>query len=99
MLEIADYNLNLDKQRDLSRNRVITLDNGSKVIIRCKDPYGHWYITYDRSQPPAHLQGSYTTFDEAFKALENYIRVETSKKVVEVDKGFVKLTEKDLKKV
>lgn len=98
MLDLSDFNLSLDKMRDLSKNRVVTFDNGTKATIRCKDPYGFWTIHYEKGEPPAHLRGSYTTFDEAFKALRNYIEIETKKKIVEVDKGFIKLTEKDLKK-
>lgn len=52
--------------------RTLTLDN-NKIHFDRKDPYGLWYIHYDKGQVPATLQGAYTSFDRALADVEVYL--------------------------
>jgi len=50
-----------------------------KNILHAKrqDPYGFWTIHFERGTIPNELQGTFTSFDEAWKRIEVYL----SKKV------------------
>src|SRR5438552_3299397 len=78
-----------DKLRDLSANRKLTLEDGSLLFIRRKDPFGFWVINYEKGVIPKEMQGSYTSFDVALKAVMNWANTRFNKKPVEIDKGFV----------
>lgn len=67
-----DHN-DFNKFRDLGANRVIELDN-NKLHVQRKDPYGFWEIHFDKGQIPDDLKGRYTSFDEAKKAIDVYLR-------------------------
>lgn len=84
-VEIQD----MDKEKDLAKNRPVTLDDGSVVYIRQKDPYGYWSIHYKKGRPPQVISGSYTSFELAFNALKSYLSLAAlPKKVAKVEKGF-----------
>ena len=68
---------------DLANKRVMTLDNGAKLIFERKDPYGFWSIHYEKGQVPEDLQGHYTTFDLAQKDVARYL-ARKDKEVVEI---------------
>jgi hypothetical protein len=81
----------MDKERDLSKNRVITFDNGTKATIRCKDPYGFWTIHFDHGSVPDKLSGQYTTYVKAEDALKSYLLEDNhvyARKIEKVEKGF-----------
>ncbi len=48
-------------------------NTGSKIYLRRTDPYGFWYISFERGSPPEHLQGAYTTLDHVTAVVRNYV--------------------------
>jgi hypothetical protein len=55
------------------RYRVIELDN-NKIHFRAKDPYGHWFVNFDKGQIPDSLKSAFTSFYEAEKRVLAYLR-------------------------
>lgn len=53
--------------------REITSPGSSKIILRRKDPYGFWYISFERGQIPASLNQAFTAIDRAYEAVQNYL--------------------------
>lgn len=62
-----------DPNRDLSKQRTLTLEGGNAVNITSRDPYGFWYISWERGQLPETLRGAYTSFTEAERAVLVYL--------------------------
>lgn len=80
---------NIDSERDLARNRVVILDNGSKMFIRqADDGYGFWTIHAEKGKVAEMLSGSYTSFDSALLALKNYLSKKADRAISEVHQGF-----------
>lgn len=71
----------IDPERDIPNKRIVYLGNGRKIKLERRDPYGFVFIAWDAGNPPAELQGSYTDFDQARKALEIYISNNTFEEV------------------
>lgn len=46
---------------------------GNKLIAERLDPYGFWYIHFERGVTPAMLGGAWTTKDRAQAAIQSYI--------------------------
>ena len=65
--------LDHDSDKDLANIRILDLDNGNKIKVTREDPYGFWYVSYEKGQIPESLKGSYTSFDEAQKAINTYL--------------------------
>jgi hypothetical protein len=59
--------------KDLPNVREIPFLN-NKARLKREDPFGFVYISYERGQVPEELKGSYTSFDEARKALGTYLQ-------------------------
>ncbi len=55
------------------RYRMLELDN-NKIHFRATDPYGHWYVNFDKGQMPEYLRDAYTSFYEAEKAVRAYLK-------------------------
>jgi hypothetical protein len=78
-----------DPERDDPRSKVIELEN-NKIHLRRTDPYGFIEIHFDKGQLPEHLAtGRFTTWEDARKAIDQYLRdknrlseVKPNKKVV-----------------
>lgn len=77
----------VDRERDLSKNRVVKLEDGTKVIIRMTDPYGYWSIHYEKGRIPEDLKGSFTDFNMAVQKVKTYFQSK-GKAVDTVSKGF-----------
>lgn len=60
------------------KTRVIELDN-NKVYLKQKDPYGYWYVNFDKGQMPENLKGAYTDYDYAYKSVVNYLNANNRK--------------------
>jgi len=78
--------MNLDTQmfdagevKDLSKVRTVELENGNTIIIENKDPYGFWYVHYEKGQMPKKLHGAYTSFDYALSAVRHYLQEKDEK--------------------
>jgi hypothetical protein len=72
-----------DPERDIPNLRIVHLQNGRKLKLERRDPFGFVYIAWDKGHPPSHLQGSYTDFDQARRALENYLSNNTFETISE----------------
>lgn len=72
-----------DPERDIPNLRVVYLANGRKLRLERKDPFGFVYIGWDKGNPPSHLQGAYTDFDQARQALANYLEQNTFETISE----------------
>lgn len=80
---------NIDAHRDLAKNRVVILDNGSKMFIRqADDGYSFWTIHAEKGKVADVISGSYTSFDAALLALKNYLSKKADRAIQEVHQGF-----------
>jgi hypothetical protein len=71
-----------ETSRDLGKIRTTDLGN-NKIHVKQKDPYGFWFINFDKGQVPEKLKGAYTDFVMAERAVNAYLaekgRVPTEK--------------------
>lgn len=60
---------------DLSKHRVIDLDNGNKVHLERRDPYGFIHVWLDKGQFPdkSILNGVFTDWHRAYTAVDAYV--------------------------
>jgi hypothetical protein len=59
--------------KDLAKRRTVDLGS-NKLHVEQKDPYGFWYIHFDKGQLPKMLEGAYTSFETALKTIELYVQ-------------------------
>jgi hypothetical protein len=57
----------------VTSRRTYDLVSGNKIHAERKDPYGMIYIHFDKGKPPEELEGAYTSYDEADKAIQLYL--------------------------
>lgn len=74
-MEMVDFE---KKMKDGLRTEVPYLDN--TAIIEKKGPYGFWFVRLERGQNPKHFEGSFTSVEEAKKAV--FFALEARKKKV-----------------
>ena len=60
--------------QDSDDQRIRTVEkNGKTYIVEQKDPYGFCYVTWNSSEKlPVDFDGAFTTFTEAFLAIDIY---------------------------
>lgn len=76
---------------DIPNQRVIELENGNKLNLTRKDPFGFIYLSLDRGALPNHLAGAaFTDWFTAKIAAEKYVR--------ERQDVVAELKDKDVKK-
>ena len=63
----------VDHDRDLARRRTIDLGN-NKIVIEKKDPFGFWYVHFEKGRVPEHLGGQYTSHLYAEQAVHAYLK-------------------------
>ena len=68
--------------KDLSNDRKFILDK-NVLHVRKDDPYGFWTCAYEKGAVPVELSGQFTSFYEAKRAVETYLR-RMNKEVKEV---------------
>lgn len=61
------------KTKDLPNVRIRDVGN-NKIRMERKDPYGLVSLSFERGPLPDWLKGTYTSFDEASKAVDSYIK-------------------------
>lgn len=70
MFDMLDH----DSSKDLSKDRVWDLGT-NKLHCRCEDPYGFWYFSFEKGgKLPPNLHGAFTSFHEAQKAVDVYLK-------------------------
>lgn len=52
--------------------RTFELKSGNKVVVTRRDPFGLWYISFDKGAVPKSLSGSYTTFALALRDINTW---------------------------
>jgi hypothetical protein len=56
------------------RKRIVFMSDGNSAILEAKDPFGFWYIRYDKGRTPDELVSqSFTNFNSAQAALEKFL--------------------------
>lgn len=73
-----------DPERDIPNLRIVYLENGRKLRLERKDPFGFVFIGWDHGSAPSELQGAYTDFDQARTALLSYLSNNTFETVSDV---------------
>lgn len=58
-----------------SRTRVVELENGNKLNLTAKDPYGFIYLSLEHGQMPQSFTGAYTSWSHAEEAAKRYMRL------------------------
>lgn len=58
--------------KDLSRTRYFSLENGNKLIAKQTDPYGFWRLNLDKGQLPPWLDQDFNEWGQVLKAVEIY---------------------------
>lgn len=89
----------IEAQRDISKNREVFLEDGSKMFIRQEDQHGFWEIKNSKGRVANKLSGAYTTFEQALRALTLYAANDLKKPIKEVNRGFGIVTNGDGKLV
>lgn len=67
------FDVDYDKEH-MGKYRKINLKSGNVVHVRAEDPYGFWYITFEKGKPPEELRGSYTSFDLALRDVNIWLK-------------------------
>lgn len=47
--------------------------NGSNINLVRKDPFGFWFVSFERGIVPEKLQSAFTSLDAASTAINNYL--------------------------
>ncbi len=71
-----------DPNRDYSRVRTIEVE-GNRINLTQTDPYGHWFISWDKGKLPERLSGAYTSYPLAREAILNHLE-NTGRKVIKI---------------
>lgn len=53
--------------------RFIQPEGSAKIFLRRKDPFGFWYVSFEKGVTPDSLGSAYTTVLAAEAAIENYL--------------------------
>lgn len=80
--------LDIDPERDEPNDKIWNL-RYNKVRFEKRDPFGFWFISLEKGQFPEAMKGSYTSFDEATKAVKIWIHNKRDKVVSEGPKAKV----------
>lgn len=64
---------------DSAENKRVIQNGGAKVILTRQDPYGFWYITFERGAIPASLDQAFTTLDRAYEAIQIYFNTNATR--------------------
>lgn len=87
MKDFDDYEVNMGL-KDIPNLRIIELDNGNKLRLTRKDPFGFIYLSLEKGGLPEAYKGAFTDWGQARLAAEKYQRErnETVKEAVDADK-------------
>jgi hypothetical protein len=68
----TNYNENeTDPDRDLATHRILET-KFNKVHILQEGPHGFWFCHLDKGGSPKGIQGAFTTYEDAMKAVQSY---------------------------
>jgi hypothetical protein len=73
-MEMVDFE---KKQKDGLRFEVPYVDN--TAIIEKKGAYGFWYVRLERGNNPKQFEGTFTSVEEARKAVQNALNARNKK--------------------
>jgi hypothetical protein len=84
-LTLSDiYDPTLDTEGS-GKHRAVDLGN-NKIHIKCEDPFGFWYITFERGGPPKEMRGAYTTLGNALKDINKYLNKKNKEAILKETK-------------
>lgn len=71
-----------------NNERVIKPEGSANIYLRRRDPYGFWYVSFEKGATPASLSDAFTTLPLAKAAVEAYlskspVRLKAAKQSVE----------------
>jgi hypothetical protein len=58
--------------KDMSKTRTFTLENGNKLNAKQTDPYGFWRLHLEHGQLPGWLDQDFNEWGQVIKAVERY---------------------------
>jgi hypothetical protein len=61
----------LTKDKPRLRKKYIA---GNAINFKLTDPFGYWYVSFEKGGVPREFDGAFTTFDYALKAAENWAK-------------------------
>jgi len=74
---IQDQIMEGDKMQEFDEattsRRTYELDGGNKLYAERKNPFGFISLHYDKGPLPERLLGEYTSYDEADRAIQQYL--------------------------
>lgn len=64
--------------------------DGQIFKLYCTDPYGFWYIKPIKGMTPEKLSGSYTSLNQAERALEGYMKsLKQIEKAIKIEENII----------
>ena len=54
--------------------KVVEMENGNKVRFTAGPRYPFWRISFDKGGVPEKLSGQYQYFDDAYRAVDRYLK-------------------------
>lgn len=79
-----------NSSKNVPNKRVIHTKFGYDINLERRDPYGLVFVAWHKGPPPAELQGAYSDWDQARRAVEIYLNKETFNKIVDEPVSFEK---------
>jgi len=61
-----------------TRSRTIET-NGAKIFLNCKDPFGFWFVSFERGELPDVLSGAFSSAELATSAVTTYLEKHRSR--------------------
>ena len=58
---------------ETAENQRVIETNGAKIFLNRKDPFGFWYIKFERGEMPDILTGAYTSAELAIADINKYL--------------------------
>jgi hypothetical protein len=60
--------------------RVIEPEGSAKIFLKRRDPYGFWYVVFERGVVPDSLSSAFTTVLAANQAVDRYLETSSVRK-------------------
>jgi hypothetical protein len=57
----------------VGENQRLVETTGANINLTRKDPFGFWFISFDKGAVPEKLTSAYTSLDQASIAIANYL--------------------------
>lgn len=71
--DASDNTTTFTVEHTRENERHLHVPGSAKIVLTRKDPYGFWFISFERGAIPESLKQSFTTIDRAYEAVQNYL--------------------------